>query len=177
MPEQFYKDNRPIPTRHLSGITQILKENYFQFSGKHYLQTHGTGMGTLRHQKSQFSSNKQAYITLLLIHGRNTSVTLRGCLRGGRMTLVLGISQQADHPGAICFLYSVYIKNVVLVPSARIFLTETKKILVPGRSKHHVNSLRQEDPRTRDKQNKNGGRSFNWLSLLFNSFFSVNQTD
>ena len=41
MPEHFYKDNRPIPTRHLSGITEILKENYFQFSGKHYLQTHG----------------------------------------------------------------------------------------------------------------------------------------
>ena len=41
--ENFYKDNPPIPTHRL-----ILKENYFQFNGKHHLviQTRGTAMGT-----------------------------------------------------------------------------------------------------------------------------------
>ena len=38
---------------------------------------------------------------------------------------------KADHPSAICFLYSVYMQKVVLDPSARIFLAE-----------------RLEDPRT-----------------------------
>ena len=81
-------------------------ENYFQFSGKHHLQTHSTAMGTRQqlplptfswyietqslvrktvfnrqhflpcgtqvNQTSWFSSKKQAYITLLLIHGRNS---------------------------------------------------------------------------------------------------------
>ena len=30
--------------------------------------------------------------------------------------------RSADHPSAICFLYSVYIQRVAIVPSARIFL-------------------------------------------------------
>ena len=35
---------------------------------------------------------------------------------------MLGRSYKADHPSAICFLYSVYMQNVVLGPSAKIFL-------------------------------------------------------
>ena len=45
--ENFYKDNPPIPTHYLQEMFRlILKENSFQFNGKHYLQTHGTAMGT-----------------------------------------------------------------------------------------------------------------------------------
>ena len=45
--ENFYKDNAPIPTHYLREMLRlILKENSFQFNGKHYLQTHGTAMGT-----------------------------------------------------------------------------------------------------------------------------------
>ena len=45
--ETFYKKNPPIPTRFIREMLQlILKENSFQFNGKHYLQTHGTAMGT-----------------------------------------------------------------------------------------------------------------------------------
>ena len=45
--ENFYKDNPPIPTHYLREMLRlILKENSFQFNGKHYLQTHGTAMGT-----------------------------------------------------------------------------------------------------------------------------------
>ena len=45
--ETFYKNIPPIPTRFIREMLQlILKENSFQFNGKHYLQTHGTAMGT-----------------------------------------------------------------------------------------------------------------------------------
>ena len=45
--ETVYKNNPPIPTRFIREMLQlILKENSFQFHGKHYLQTHGTAMGT-----------------------------------------------------------------------------------------------------------------------------------
>ena len=45
--ENFYKDNPPIPSHYLREMLRlILKENSFQFNGKHYLQTHGTAMGT-----------------------------------------------------------------------------------------------------------------------------------
>ena len=45
--ENFYKDNPPIPTHYLREMLRlILKENSFQFNGKHDLQTHGTAMGT-----------------------------------------------------------------------------------------------------------------------------------
>ena len=45
--ENFYKDNPPIPTHYLREMLRlILKENSFQFNGKHYLQIHGTAMGT-----------------------------------------------------------------------------------------------------------------------------------
>jgi len=40
----------------------------------------------------------------------------------GTEILVSGTSQKADHPSATFVLYSVYMQNVVLVPSARIFL-------------------------------------------------------
>ena len=42
-------------------------------------------------------------------------------VHGGRKILAPGRSHKADHPSAICFLYSVYIRRVVLVPSARLF--------------------------------------------------------
>ena len=45
--EQFYDNEPPIPTRLLErALSLILQENSFQFYGKHYLQTHGTAMGT-----------------------------------------------------------------------------------------------------------------------------------
>ena len=45
--ENLYKDNPPIPTHYLREMLRlILKENSFQFNGKHYLQTHGTATGT-----------------------------------------------------------------------------------------------------------------------------------
>ena len=45
----FYKDNPPIPTHYVRTMLTnrlILKENSFQFNGKHYLQAHDTAMGT-----------------------------------------------------------------------------------------------------------------------------------
>ena len=45
--ENFCKDNPPIPTHYLGEMLRlILNENSFQFSGKHYLQSHGTARGT-----------------------------------------------------------------------------------------------------------------------------------
>ena len=45
--ENFYKESPPIPTHYLREMLRlILKENSFQFCGKHYLQIHGTAMGT-----------------------------------------------------------------------------------------------------------------------------------
>ena len=45
--DNFHKNNPPIPTKYLREMLRlILKENSFQFSGRHYLQTHGTAMGT-----------------------------------------------------------------------------------------------------------------------------------
>ena len=45
--ETFYKNEPPIPTRLLEqALRLILQENSFQFTGKNYLQTHGTAMGT-----------------------------------------------------------------------------------------------------------------------------------
>ena len=45
--ETFYKSSPPIPTRFIREMLQlILKENSFQFNGKHYFQIHGTAMGT-----------------------------------------------------------------------------------------------------------------------------------
>ena len=45
--ENFYGENTPIPTLSLREILRlILQENSFEFNGKHYLQTHGTAMGT-----------------------------------------------------------------------------------------------------------------------------------
>ena len=39
----------------------------------------------------------------------------------------VGRSQKADHPSAIFFLYSVYMREVVLGPSVRIFLAVSQK--------------------------------------------------
>ena len=45
--EAFYKNDTLIPTNSLRGLHRlILQENSFQFSGRNYLQTHGTAMGT-----------------------------------------------------------------------------------------------------------------------------------
>ena len=44
--------------------------------------------------------------------------------RPGRKILAQGRPLKADHPRAICFLYSVQMQWVLLVPSARIFLAE-----------------------------------------------------
>ena len=45
--DNFHKNNTLIPTKYLREILRlILKENPFQFNGRHYLQTHGTAMGT-----------------------------------------------------------------------------------------------------------------------------------
>ena len=47
--ENFYGENTPIPTLSLREILRlILQENSFEFNRKHYLQTHGTAMGTKR---------------------------------------------------------------------------------------------------------------------------------
>ena len=82
-----------------------------------------------------------ARVLKLEIHCGNHNIVsnpkLKGCLHEGRKILVPGRSQRADHPSAICFLYSVYMQRVVLVPNARIFLAErqedpgTRKILAP----------------------------------------------
>ena len=45
--EEHYQSKPPIPTSTLGELMRlILKENSFQFNGKHYLQTHGIAMGT-----------------------------------------------------------------------------------------------------------------------------------
>ena len=46
----------------------------------------------------------------------------RACFHAGRKILAQGRPLKADHPRTICFLYSVYMQWVLLVPSARIFL-------------------------------------------------------
>ena len=45
--DNFHKNNPSIPTKYLGEMLRlILKENSFQFNGRHYLQTRGTAMGT-----------------------------------------------------------------------------------------------------------------------------------
>ena len=45
--DNFLKSNPPIPTKYLREMLRlILKENSFQFNERHYLQTHGTAVGT-----------------------------------------------------------------------------------------------------------------------------------
>ena len=45
--ESFYEGESPIPTQYLKrALELILQENSFRFTGKNYLQTHGTAMGT-----------------------------------------------------------------------------------------------------------------------------------
>ena len=42
-----FLQRQPIPTHYLPEMLRlILKENFFHFNGKHYLQNHGTVMGT-----------------------------------------------------------------------------------------------------------------------------------
>ena len=58
--------------------------------------------------------------------------------------MVVSNQWREEDPSTICFLYSVYMQKVVLGHSARIFLEI-------GRSLHHVNYFRSEDPSIRDK--------------------------
>ena len=45
--QDFYDNKPPIPVEYLREmLSVILKENFFQFNGKNYLQTHGTAMVT-----------------------------------------------------------------------------------------------------------------------------------
>ena len=45
--EHFPKNNPPIPTNYIKEMLRLaLQENSFQFSGKNYLQIHGTAMRT-----------------------------------------------------------------------------------------------------------------------------------
>ena len=45
--KSFYEGESPIPTQYLKrALELILQENSFQFTGKNYLQTHRTAMGT-----------------------------------------------------------------------------------------------------------------------------------
>ena len=45
--ESYYLGESLIPTQYLKRVLElILQENSFQFTGKDYLQTHGTAMGT-----------------------------------------------------------------------------------------------------------------------------------
>ena len=45
--ESYYLGESPIPTQYLKrALELILQENSFQFTGKNYLQTYGTAMGT-----------------------------------------------------------------------------------------------------------------------------------
>ena len=49
--------------------------------------------------------------------------SLRGCFLGGMKILAPGRSQKSDHhPSATCFLNSVYMQRIILVPSTRKFL-------------------------------------------------------
>ena len=42
-----FLQRKPIPTHNFPEMLRlILKENFFHFNGKHYLQNHGTAMGT-----------------------------------------------------------------------------------------------------------------------------------
>ena len=44
--ENFYKDNSFLHITRCEMLRIIQKENFFHFNGKHYLQHHGTAMGT-----------------------------------------------------------------------------------------------------------------------------------
>lgn len=56
-----------------------------------------------------------------LVFSKVTS--LRGCFLGGMKILAPGRSQKSDHhPSATCFLNSVYMQRIILVPSTRKFL-------------------------------------------------------
>ena len=58
-----FLQRQPIPTHYLPEMLRIvLKENFFHFNGKHYLQHHGTAMGM--HKDSSFDSfaNKSWHI-------------------------------------------------------------------------------------------------------------------
>ena len=64
---------------------------------------------------------------------KTNSETLEVIIDSWRSMKTISLDQgaKAEHPSVICFLYSVYMQKVVLVPSARIFLAEDRKIIAP----------------------------------------------
>ena len=95
-------------------------------------------MWTLQHDWPVYRSplpskkNWRDFFIVLFSEGRGPSVHctqttpndeyLYRCLHGGRKIVPPRRSWKADHPGTICFLYSVYMQKDLLIPSARIFL-------------------------------------------------------
>ena len=79
-----------------------------------------------------FQKKLERFFIVLFSEGRGPSVHctqttpndeyLYRCLHGGRKIVAPRRSWKADHPGTICFLYSVYMQKDLLIPSARIFL-------------------------------------------------------
>ena len=74
-------------------------------------------------ESSFYTKNQVVVISLMIsiVHGMIGQCSLFTWREGDPST---GKNLQADHPSAICFLYSVSMQNVVLGPSARIFLAE-----------------------------------------------------
>ena len=65
--ENVYKDNLPIPTHYLREMLRlILKENFFQFKGKHHRQT---AMG--KKTAVSFANISMAYIKTQILSKQN----------------------------------------------------------------------------------------------------------
>ena len=65
----------------------------------------------------------QITIRACLLNGKSVKRTLLGAVyTEGVRSLYQEDPRRRSHPRAICFLYSVYIQRVVLVPTAKIFL-------------------------------------------------------
>ena len=110
----------------------------------------------------------------------------RGCLHEGRKI----VQYQEDPreriilaPYVFCFRFTC--KGLYLFLEAGIFLglgssqLTRRKILVLGRSQHHVNCLRQEDPGTREKNRQKQRRVVQWLIMAIKAdhFVCDNSTE
>ena len=110
-------------------LIMLSRQSFFSVA---ILQFHAFLFGLQKKQTEKLSS--------ISLGGWYPSGTLWGCLHGGRNILAPGTSWKADHPNAICFLYSVHTQRAVLVPNAWIFLTNreqdpsTRNILESGSS-------------------------------------------
>ena len=68
--KNVYKDNPFIPTHYLREMLRlILKENSFQFKGKHHRQTHSTAMG--KKIAVSFGNIFMAYIETQILSKQN----------------------------------------------------------------------------------------------------------